>query len=629
MLPRRVGRLAVATLVLLSALSLGAPCVNPPSIVLTSPTHGVFTTAASTGVTGQVKNISVSLVTVRVNGVVVPVNPDGTFSTTVTLDPAIVFNGITAEMTRNDNGGRFVKRVVLIVGSSVADGAYSSQAIALRLNDTGLNDVEPIITSGVPLDLATLLPPGTVVIDNYCYATLFGLCIGRVDAIVEPSPPPSIGSYSIDADSQTNSVDADVLLNNLFVRVRVVAVSGVGFTCYVTITAASTDILGNYGLSPDGVDPSNIDVVQNGPVNVVFGGFNDSTDCAGFLGGVVEFFIDLLVGDIQDLIEPEFEDFLADPDGAGPQDAAIAEAIEVALAGISIAGPVGDALDVLLAAPLFQVVEDTAGITLGSNASVTSSVGTGPGQCLPPPGAPDFTASYHVAEAFPSWGATVEDPNNPGNFIPYDLAVGMSTSAFNQLLKAQVECGLLRATLTEIDLGFGAEPITAALLSVIIPQFAFFDPATPLEITLTPTLAPVFTGNAGPGGELEELRIGHLVVEITGPAVVGQQVFLTAAGDARVGLDVTFNNLTSSLSFALSEPAPSDITAVVLVNTIQTNATALQNALPVIMAPLFPSLSDTLGSLPLPSFFGLQLQGIDVTLNGDFLALYADLVPSP
>ena len=42
--------------------------------------------------------------------------------------------------------------------------------------------------------------PGTLVIDNFCYQdTIFG-CLGRVDATISGSPPPSIDSFSIDVE---------------------------------------------------------------------------------------------------------------------------------------------------------------------------------------------------------------------------------------------------------------------------------------------------------------------------------------------------------------------------------------------------------------------------------------------
>lgn len=605
------------------AVLIGSACGPTPWIKIVSPAHGSFSTAANVTLSGEVMHGNAGL-EVRVNGTLAAFDPQaGTWSVTLPLDAGAIINPFTATLTRlSDNKLLSRQRIVVHAASSVADGGFSNQGVGLRLTDGGLDRLEPVVTSLVDLDLATLLPPGTLVIDNYCYATLI-VCIGRVDAVVEGSPPPSIGSFGIDIDSQTNQAFGDIQLNDLFVRARVFAVSGIGFTCYVTITAASTQILGNYTLEPKAGDPSNVDVQQVGSANVVFGGFNDSTDCAGFLGGVVEFFIDLLVGDIQDLMEPAFEDFLNQTDAAG--NTPVAGAIEEALAGVQIAGPAGDALQVNLEAPLFQVAEDVNGITLGSNVRVTSSAGTGPGQCQPPEGAPNLAASYHVSEPFPSFGATT-----PVGGLPYDLGIAISTSAFNQLLKAQIECGLLRIELTEIDLGGGPMPLTAGTLALLIPELSAYDPATLLRIRLIPTLAPFLTGNAGPGGELGEVRVGHYAITLvleSGPAA--GTVVLGGAMDFRAGLGMSFDDLTGQLVVGIGSVTAQDITIAILDNLLGTNETTLSLTLPFLIAAVLPELGESLGAFPIPSFFGLTLQGVEVSRSGSFYSLFADMNPSP
>ena len=140
----------------------------------------------------------------------------------------------------------------------------------------------------------------------------------------------------------------------------------------------------------------------------------------------------------------------------------------------------------------FDIPEDDDGLTLGSDTRITSEIGGGPGQCTPPPGAPDLLGSFHVDEPFPAFG-----PTTPGG-DPYDLGICISTSAFNQLLKAQIECGLLQLDLTEFDLGFGPVPLTTGVLAVIIPELSVFPPDSPLTIALRPTLAPLLTGAPGP-----------------------------------------------------------------------------------------------------------------------------------
>lgn len=579
-------RLLAAALIVAGTAGVGVACGPAQSIQILTPTMGTFTQSATINVTGSLTAIGpAAIASLTVNGV--SVTPSGSnFSTTVTLTPGEIVQPITAEVTLN-GGNVFRDRITVLSGDSIADGDFSEMGIALRLNDTGLDQLEPEITSLVNLDLATLLPAGTLVIDNFCYADSFLGCIGRVDVTVSGSPPPSIGSFGIDIDSQTNSVDADVNLNNLFIRANVDDATGIPLHCEIDINAATTTVVGNYGLSPLAGDPSVVDVVQNGNANVIFGGFTDSTDCSGLLGGLVEALIGLFIGDIQDLVEPAIEDFLNVVDGSG--NTAIAGAVEVALQGIEISGPIGAAIGVGLETPLFDVFEDTAGITLDSDARITAS--------LPDPAAPDLLASYHIPEAFPTFGA-----NTPVGGLPYGLGICISTSAFNQLLRAEIESGLLRTTIED-------------------QNFAGFL----VDVIIEPQLAPIVTGQTGPFGELADMLIPHLNVEIR-LASTGA-LLLDLVADAQVGLDLGFT--AGNLTFTLGTLDPSNIDIQVVRNTTAIPNVVIQALLGLVIPDLFPDLASSLASFPLPSFLGLDLSLVEISRNGEFMSIFADLTPAP
>jgi hypothetical protein len=589
-----------------------------PKLTVTGPTHGTFSTASSVTVTGTVTDVAAGAAVLMINGAPVAVNPDGSFSQVIALNPSIVFNPIE---TRLVAPAFAIDRRVVIRGQSVADGAVSPQSIGLRINDSGLNELEPVVTSLVDLNLAELLPPGTLVIDNFCYATIFGGCIGRADARIEGSPPPSIGSFGINIDSQPGMAFGDILLNNLFVRARVEDASGIPFTCHLNVTAATTSIEGDFSLEPLAGSPQNIDVAQIGGANVIFGGFSDSNNCDGIFGGIIEFFIDLFVGDIQELMEPAFENFLNTVDAAN--NTPVAGAIEVALAGIELTGPIGDSLGVNLDAPLFAVTEDANGITLGSSGSITASPGL-PG-CMPPPGTPNLAASLHVPESFPSFG-----PNAPGG-APYDLAIAVSSSAFNQLLKAQIECGLLQVDLDEFAPFGNPVPLTAGLVSLLIPQFEALSPSFPLIARIRPTLAPVLTGNVGPAGELVELRMGQLSIDLREDPLGGtgnNLSFLKIVIDFRVGLDFDFAD--GELIPTISTINPADVTVSMETSSFLTiQPEDVQSAVPILLQGALPVLSGALGSFPIPAFFGFDLAPVETGLNGDFLAIFANLEPAP
>jgi hypothetical protein len=599
--------------------TLGAWCGNPATITITSPAHGTFSTAASISVTGTVANVNLANSEVRVNGAVVPL-VGSNFSLSMPLSASALLNPIYAEV-RNLATGQVLARTrhEVIFGNSVADGAFSLNGVALRLGDTGLDQLEPIIAGGVTINPATLLPVGSVVVSNYCAIPgPFGSCLGRITARVA-NPPPSITGFAIDTDSMTNFVRGDVDVANLRIQLDLDG-SGIAPDCGLRLQAANTQILGDYALSPASPDPSNVDVNLIGSTSVSFTAFSQT-----FTSGLCDFpligdLIQLIVGNVEPTVVSGFQDALKDPDGGGPLDAPVADAIEVALADISITGPIGEALQVNFESPLFAVTEDNAGVTLGSDARITSAIGGGPGQCTPPFGTPNLNASYHVSESFPAFGA-----NTPGG-LPYHIGIAISTSAFNQLLKAQIECGLLRTSLTEIDLGTGLQPITAGTLVLFIPTLSGFDPATPMRIELAPTLAPFMTGNPGPGGELGELRIPQLemAVHIDDGAHPGNSgLIIKGTIDAKAGLDLAFDDVTSSLVFAVG--SVSDIQIAFLRNNVNANEANVISVLNFLLPDLLPALGDGLGSFPLPEFFGLALEGVEVTRTGQFYSLYANL----
>ena len=85
----------------------------------------------------------------------------------------------------------------------------------------------------------------------------------------------------------------------------------------------------------------------------------------------------------------------------------IADAIETALAEISIAGSVGEAVKVNLDAPVHvRSTKAPTRLTSGPTPTSSPSIGTGPTDCQPPAGAPDLASTFDVPGAFPTLGAT-------------------------------------------------------------------------------------------------------------------------------------------------------------------------------------------------------------------------------
>jgi hypothetical protein len=460
------------------------------------------------------------------------------------------------------------------------------------------------------------------VVNNTCVINgPFGLCLGRA-TIKIANPKPSISGFGVDFNSQLNSVHADIVLNNFDLNVYIDG-SGLAPNCDLNLMASTVTLGGNYALEPDGTTPTRVDVFQLGSVSTAFTNFDQE-----FTSGICDIpligdLIQLIVGNVRPMVENGLKGFLNSTDGNN--NTPIAAAVEDALAGVDVSGSIGQALSTQLDAPFFQVKETTGGITMGSNARFITNFGTGPGECSPPEGAPDLTASYHVSQPFPSFGS-----NTPSG-SPYEIGMGISSSGFNQLLRSMVECGLLVATISELDLFNTGVPIplTVGLLKAFLPELGGLDPSFPARIAINPTMAPLITGAPGPAGELALLKIAQLQLKVLVDVTFqGQMGVLEAADmmlDADVGIDLNVDEGTGTLVFELAEPDPFNITVKSVENPIGADLSTVEALLPHVVGSFLPALAGGLGSFPLPSFLGLNLEVVEVARNGEMLTIYADL----
>ncbi|CAA0078475.1 Uncharacterised protein [Halioglobus japonicus] len=598
-------------------------------VEIDNPIDGEFIEEPTVTVSGNVFSttpddfpLNVEDMTLEINGSPIPIAPDGSYSTNILLDPLSVFNAIEADILEVSTGFVDSYRTVVIAGDSIPEGEYSPEAIALQINASGLDSLSPVVASLVDLDPATLMPTGTTVANNVCVIDGGFLgCLGRATIKID-NPAPSISGFGVDFTSQQNSVHSDIVLNNLQLNVHING-SGLAPNCDLRLKATRVTLGGNYALEPDGTTPTRVDVYQLGGVSTAFTNFDQE-----FTSGICDVpligdLIQLIVGNVRPMVEDGLEGFLNSTDGNN--NTPIAAAVESALGGVDVSGSIGQALNAQLDAPFFQVKETTGGITMGSNARFVTNFGTGPGQCNPPAGAPDLTASYHVPQPFPNFGSTT-----PGG-TPYEIGMGISSSGFNQLLRSMVECGLLVATITELDLfGTGVPiPLTAGLLANFIPELNGLDPSFPARIAIKPTMAPLITGAPGPAGELALLKIAqlHLKVEVD-VTFQGETGVLDAAEmmmDADVGIDLTVDESTGSLVFELAAPSPFDVSVKSVENPLGANLASVEALLPHVVGSFLPALAGGLGGFPLPSFLGLSLDVVEVARNGEMLTIYADL----
>jgi hypothetical protein len=73
-------------------------------------------------------------------------------------------------------------------------GVASAQGLPPGVTEA---DLEAAIAEQLVLEMPSLLVPGTLVIDEFCYADLFGSCIGSADISISNSPAPGRGAISV------------------------------------------------------------------------------------------------------------------------------------------------------------------------------------------------------------------------------------------------------------------------------------------------------------------------------------------------------------------------------------------------------------------------------------------------
>lgn len=621
-----------------------------PSIAISAPAENTFSTAASIPVNGTVTNPNPSQ-SIDVNETVVSTGSQSSYSTNRNLSDSGLFHPLkpmTAAVRVTSQGYVDKDRRMVIKGQSIANAicltpgqpGCSPQSVALRINDRGLDKIEGIVTQLVPLDPSDLFETLPLrVVTNQCQTVFFiQQCVNADITQV------TFGSYGIaldargpDASAPNGQVFGRVTINNVFMRVRITGDQ----TCNVDITASRIEIDDFYLLQPHPDNPSNIDVNEKLPANPIVNIFNQNVNanCDGWLSFIIDGIVESTVAD---LIPSALQDFLKDPDGTGPLDAPIAGAVEGGLSGLEISGPIGEGLGVLLKTPIFSIPVDANGLTLNNDSSVTLD----PNMPPPPLGSPTFSASYHPVPApFPSFGV-----NTPVGNIPYDLAISLATSTFNQLLKALVEKGDFTFELTEIDLFGGPQPVTASLVGILTGVMVDPDPNAPMTIRVVPHIPPLVTGNTGPlacnGGTnnakpcttnancpgglcqntLTELLIGQLAVEIIRNS--NSEIVLGGRADVKLGLGVITG--VDGIGFTISEPAPGNLVLELVENPYGADESILQASLPPLIGPLVPSLADGFGTIPLPTLFDLEVQPIEVhkmsTAPGAHIAIFLDLV---
>lgn len=590
-----------------------------------SPRNGAIVPGDTVTVTGVLPDDLPLGGTIEANGVATSVQLDRTWSVDIPqADDGYVTPVEVTYTATGPGGGSYRQRTAVVHGDKVDEGQYSPDGVGMRFTNEGLTGLGPVIESlaGGAFDIGGLLMAQNPIIDQQDAFLHFDIRGNVYEA--------GIGGVSLAPQSTDGGIATPITISDLYVGVNLRITDGlaINLDCGLELQIPTTTIDATFDLEPTVGDESKVDVnlvgapaVDTGTVGYEF--ISGICDSDAFLIGDI---VDSVAGpQVQAMVGEGFATNLGDPDGAGPADSPIADAIETALGEISIAGSVGEAIQAHLDAPFTTIDETATAIDFRANADFFATPGAAATDCAPVPGAPDLAATYDVPGTYPSLGATTPDGD------PYGLGLVVSASAFNQLLGAMTECGILNQTVTEFALGGDPLPITSSLLAVIVPEFATkLPPNTPMHVKIRPTVAPFLTSEPGPNGEPAELMLANLEVDfVQDDPDQGEISWLTLAVDAPLGFSLDFDPVAGALAPTITAPAAGEVSARVVGNKVGTDEPDIEALFPNLFPTFVGGVGDSFAAFPLPAFLGLDLNVLEVARDGNYFVLYANLDAVP
>ncbi|HEX2578583.1 MAG TPA: hypothetical protein VHK88_19730, partial [Aquihabitans sp.] len=598
-------------------LALSACDVVAEDMVLT-PRDGDIVDTSTVVVTGQIPAKAQPGGTIAVNGVAGTFTGPRTWQATIPMSP--VGYVTVVKVTYTEAGGvKYHQESAVVNGPKVDDGEYSPDGVGMRFTNEGLRDLGPIVNklAGGSFDISGLILAQDPLVPSSD--------VGLGHSISGKAYEAGAESVTVGAASTAGGLKTPITVQNLYLgldlQLRGPILNG---PCKLEVRVPTTSIDATLDFKP-AADPTKLDVNLVGTPTVSLAGVRYE-----FISGICDpstFVIGSIInsvagGSVESSIRNGFASQLGDPDGTGPADSPIADAIETALAEVSIAGPVGAALKANLDAPFTQVSETASAIEFRSKADFFSTFGTGPSDCVKLPNAPDYTSSFDVPGATPTLGGT-----SPSGH-PYGLGLVISSSAFNQLLSAMTECGMLTKDLTEIS----GQKITPAFLSLLVPQFSTLPADAQVFVRIDATAAPFITDAAsGPAGSMAELRMANLHIDFLRRQTVGgvptESKLLGLAVNAPLGLTMAYDPAAGTLAPTITAPAASQVSTRVYFNGLSTNPTTTASVFSALFPSMVGGLADTFQAFPLPAFLGLKLSVAEVVRQGNSFVLYSNLDP--
>src|SRR5262245_5699664 len=246
--------------IVIGLVLLLAGCDYP--FLINNPLEGQIVETVTVPIDGTLNGLPVGG-TLRVDGVVTPVNPDGTWSTTVDVDPSVWVTVIDVVYHGTDNIDYRHRRAVLF-GNGLGDGEYSPNGVGLQFTNSGLASLGPVIEdmAAGSFDIESQLMANNPAIQT----TISGLAVtGNVYEA-------GMDHVGLTTSATAAGMNTTVTISDLFIGLDL-DISIVG-DCKLEITIPTAQIQGNFDLQPKPGDPSHVDVNLIGSPAVTLTGFN-------------------------------------------------------------------------------------------------------------------------------------------------------------------------------------------------------------------------------------------------------------------------------------------------------------------------------------------------------------------
>jgi hypothetical protein len=549
-----------------AAALIGALASTGPTIALTSPARGSFTTQGAALVAGTVQDATaISLLTI--NGNPTALGTGGSFSEAVGLTPGL--NVIVVEAT-NAQGVANKVSLSVIYGQFQPDGQSIPNALAVRLNQGSFDAVSQVVASKLSGQMLT-----NALLARNPLAQWSGF-IGSANVNCTSA---SFGNPTVALTPETGDIRVHVEIPSVSVGVQE---NGSGII---------PSISGHAGCDRAVLDAQIAVSVANGQVTTSV--VNDTINLENFnwgINGLPDFLTGLFTGAVRDAIQGEVSNMIKST--LPPE------------VNSMIAGATGKPItqQILGSTATFDLTPGSISIdanglsaTVNADCSLTPVAGYAP---LPAPGSlvsggavpqnggpgPDFFASANVdllnRAGYAAWKSGVAQ-------IRIDDSPG---SAFHMPAGYPLDMGLLLTFLPELT-GTGAA-------------------SDPIAITVTPLLPPVF--RALPAPDTLEAGLGELQMKFVD--TVTNQTVLALAVHVRANATLTLN-AQNTFDVQMTERPQVDV-SLVSSAAANMNVIGIDNVMTLFLPTIIQIAGNQWSGFPLPTYPGLTPTGTSIYWDG-------------